>query len=146
MIIVELFPIKIKFNIETIFILGSAIAFDLIGIALICFGLDDLGILDTVGVLIFDSWAIHKSLSPPSGRRGRRRGKNKKVKNILKRMLGSSIAEAIPYLGALPFWSYNIYMILKDQIEDEEMAVYDQQMEEIEAREAEEMAQEEDDE
>jgi len=143
MIIVELFPIKIKFNVETIFILGAAIVFDLIGIALICFGLDDLGILDTVGVLIFDSWAIHKSLSPPSGKR-RRRGKNKKVKNILKRMIGSSIAEAIPYLGALPFWSYNIYMILKDQIEDEEAAAYEQQIEEIEAKEAEEMAQEED--
>lgn len=145
MIIVELFPIKIKFNLETIFMLGSAIMFDLIGIALICFGLDDFGILDAAGVLIFDSWAIHKSLSPPSGKRSGKRGK-KKARNILKRMLGGSIAELIPYLGNLPFWSYNVYMILKDQIEDEEAAVYEQQMEEIEAREVEEMAQKENDE
>jgi len=120
MIILELFPIKIKFTIETIFILGLAIIFDLAGIVLICFGLDDFEILDTVGVLIFDTWAMHKSLGPISGKRKGVSGKKSKARNIMKRMLGTTVAEAIPYLGALPFWSYNIYMILKEEIEEEE--------------------------
>jgi hypothetical protein len=120
MIILELFPIKIKFTVETVFILGLAIIFDLIGIVLICFGLDDFEVLDAVGVLIFDTWAIHKSLDPISGKRRGGSKKKSKARNIMKRMLGASIAEAIPYLGAFPFWSYNTYMILKGEIEEEE--------------------------
>lgn len=47
---------------EIIIILPIALAIDIIGIILICFGLDDFGILDTIAFVVFFPWTLMRML------------------------------------------------------------------------------------
>lgn len=119
-----IFPIRMKMSIDGIAILLLAILIDTISIILACFLLDDFWILDTLGAVIIGVWVFIKSGSMPS-----RKGNNQGEK-LIKRFLGTTFAEIIPYLGALPIWSYTVYMTLRGELEEEEAM----RMEEEEAR------------
>jgi len=95
-----------------------ALTIDILGIVLICFGLDDFGILDIIGLVIFGTWVFvrsggeknlkdQKSLSTTK----EKSAAIKKQGTTLLKRLGRvglragiiSIFEFIPYVGAILF-------------------------------------------
>jgi hypothetical protein len=142
-----LFPIRIKMSIDGTMMLLFALMIDLISILLACVLLDDFWILDTAAAVIIGAWVFFKSGSMPS-----RKGNNQGEK-LVKRFLGTMFAEIIPYLGALPFYSYTVYITLKEELEEEEairreeeLAEYMEEEEEYEEEDEEEEEYEEEDE
>lgn len=95
-----------------------ALALDVIGVVLICFGLDDFGILDIIGFAIFGIWIFVRSggekelgkevAAPPTLKA--RKAAVKKGMSLVKRLgrVGLragivGILEFIPYLGSILF-------------------------------------------
>jgi hypothetical protein len=66
---------------------------DLIGIVLVCFALDDFGILDIVSTVIIGGWMLF--------RKGTLVNFKAQRKQLMRFLTGMGI-EIIPYLGALP--------------------------------------------
>jgi len=96
----------LKISPELIIFLPLALMLDAIGIVLVLFGLDDLGILDTVGLFSLGAWIWLRD--------GTRMISPKKMRKKGFRFLGTYIGESIPYLGALPFWTIMTLFTLKD--------------------------------
>ena len=92
---------------ELIIFFPFALMLDAIGIILICFGLDDVGVTDFIGTIFLGSWIWFREGT-------RIRMSSKKLKKKSFRFFGSAILESIPYLGALPFWTIMSYLTLKD--------------------------------
>ncbi len=102
----------IRIDPETILMLPFALIIDLISIVLLFFGLDDFGITDTVAMLTLGMWLqFRKGLDIKISK--------KDSKKIL-RFFGSTIAEYIPYLGAIPFWTGMVLLTLKESNDQEE--------------------------
>lgn len=107
-------------------VITLALVLDIIGVILICFGLDDLGILDTIGIAVFGLWIFWRS----GGKRdlSDRKPVSTKVKSaqikkqgsaLLKRLgkvglrVGiTAIFEFIPYVGAILF-GWTILVIIE---------------------------------
>ncbi len=85
--------LNLKFSPETVIMLTFAVIIDLIGIILICFALDDFGVLDIVSGVIIGGWMLF--------RRGRVVNIKTQKKQIVRFLAGMGI-EITPYLGALP--------------------------------------------
>jgi hypothetical protein len=102
----------LSFSPETLFMLPLAAIIDLVGIALLCVGLDDCGVTDVIGTTLIGGWLVL------------RKGVNIKItKRDKKRILkfgGSLLGEIIPYLGALPFWTILVLGTLKESSLPEE--------------------------
>jgi hypothetical protein len=99
---------------ETLFMLPLAVVIDLVGIILICFGLDDVGITDAIGAIFIGGWLLI--------RRGKLEVKvSKKDTKTLVRFGKTFIGELIPYLGALPFWTITVVGILGEPKEEQEI-------------------------
>lgn len=92
---------------ELIIFFPFALMLDAIGIILICFGLDDVGVTDFIGTIFLGSWIWFREGT-------RIRMSSKKLKKKSFRFFGSAILESIPYLGALPFWTIMTLFTLKD--------------------------------
>ena len=115
-----------------------AVFIDLIGIVLVCFGLDDFWITDIIAWVFLGGWSFFRSqIIPVQGaepidisqiRKGKADLKNKlqEAKRISeetkKAQKGAKAAkwgkrikwlEFIPYVGALPLWSVSVYMTIK---------------------------------
>ena len=89
--------LNLKINPETIIILPFAIMIDAIGVVLICFGLDDFGITDTIAMVTLGAWVwFRKGINVKIAKKDFKRGL---------KFLGTTLAEYVPYLGALPFWT-----------------------------------------
>jgi len=94
-----------------------ALVIDIISVALICFGLDDFGILDIIGLLIFGTWVFIRSgeqrdirSQKPVSTKEKSAAIKKQGGTILKRLgrVGLragiiAILEFIPYLGTILF-------------------------------------------
>ncbi len=95
-----------------------ALTIDIVGVVLICFGLDDFGILDIVGLIIFGTWVFarsggEKNLSDQksvSTTKEKSAAIKKQGTTLLKRLgrVGLragliAILEFIPYIGAILF-------------------------------------------
>jgi len=94
-----------------------ALTIDVISVVLICFGLDDFGILDIIGLLIFGTWVFVRSggqkdirNQKPVSTKEKTAAIKKQGSTILKRLgrVGLragiiAIFEFIPYLGAILF-------------------------------------------
>ncbi|MDD3292665.1 MAG: hypothetical protein PHI45_03535 [Candidatus Pacebacteria bacterium] len=99
----------LKINPELIIIFPFALMLDAIGIILVCFGLDDVGITDTIGLVFLGSWLwFRKGIKVKIDRKDFKRGF---------KFLGATIGEYIPYLGALPFWTITVFFTLKESNE-----------------------------
>lgn len=108
---------NIKFSPEAFFMLPFALGLDSIGILLVCFGLDDFGITDIIGIVFINAWLLL---------RGKKRieSQNKKgaMSDIKKVFTGKtskfvipSVAELVPYLGSLPFWTISVLLNLSEE-------------------------------
>lgn len=93
---------------------------DLLGMFLLLFGLDDLGVLDTTG-LIFVGGLMYLHSGTITKKRGMQEAgtimgekTQKSAKKILKRLGLSFLGEIIPYFGNLaPLWTITVYFHLK---------------------------------
>jgi hypothetical protein len=111
--------LNLKTSPETMIMLLFAVIIDCIGIALICFGLDDVGITDTVAMIFIGSWLLfRKGVNVKLGKKDAIRGA---------RFLGATIAEYIPYVGALPFWTGSVLLTLNEKDAPEEESVTSQE-------------------
>lgn len=123
-----------KAGIDGQLMLIVAIAIDFIPFVLLFFGLDDFGIMDIVGLVFIGAWIFMKT-----GQITARKGENP-VEKIIKRFVGTTFVEILPYIGALfPGWTYLIYRTVMDKAEQEEAV---QQEEEEEFAEQQEEAEE----
>jgi hypothetical protein len=108
---------NIKFTPESFFMLPFAIGLDLIGIILICFALDDFGIVDMMGIIFINAWLLLR------GKKGfEAKGKKGAINSIKGAFTGKtskffvpSFAELIPYVGALPFWTISVILNLSEE-------------------------------
>lgn len=107
---------NIKFTPEAFFMLPFAIMLDLSGIILVCFGLDDFGTTDAIGIAFINMWLLlrGRNVMHEQGRKGA-------INNIKKVFTGKTtkfvvpvIGEIIPYLGVLPFWTLSVFLNLTE--------------------------------
>jgi hypothetical protein len=108
----------------TMLLLGLAL--DIVGVVLACFGLDDFGILDIVGLVVIGGWLLFRSggerqlgenVQMPPGVKEKKaaiKKGSKLVKRLAKvglRVLIIGILEFIPYIGAILFgWTLLVLM------------------------------------
>jgi hypothetical protein len=96
----------------------AAVILDLAGLFLLCFGLDDFGIIDIAGILLIGGWMYSRSgiISLPRGAQKRASGWLKKLfRGKWKKYLTPLIGEIIPYLGGIAFcWTLAVYYELTD--------------------------------
>jgi len=94
---------------ETLLMLPLAGGIDLASVILVCFGLDDFGLLDIVGTSIIGTWLFFKK-----GKVLERKGTflRKIFTGKFTKFLVPIFGELIPYLGVLPFWSLSVYFQL----------------------------------
>ena len=130
--------LEIFFSAEGLIILPFAVFIDLIGIVLVCFGLDDFGITDIIAWVFIGGWSFFRSqIIPAQGAEQIdisqiRKGKADFQKQLQearriseetkKAQKGAKAAkwgkrikwlEFIPYVGALPLWTVSVYMTIK---------------------------------
>ncbi|MDD5696499.1 MAG: hypothetical protein PHO90_00805 [Candidatus Pacebacteria bacterium] len=98
--------LNLKFSPETLIMLTFAAVIDLIGIIIICFGLDDFGILDVVSGSVIGGWMLF--------RKGQVVNVKAQKKQIFRFLAGMGI-EITPYLGALPAVTVITLLTLKEK-------------------------------
>lgn len=108
---------NLKFTPEAFFIVPPALLLDLCGLGLVIFGLDDLGILDITGVIIFFPWLLIRGKKLPSLSGSKNSKKIKKFftnKNV--RFLTPLIGEVTPWLGGIGFfWTMTVLSNLEEE-------------------------------
>jgi hypothetical protein len=106
----------LKFTPEAFCMLPLAIGLDALGIILICFGLDDFGMTDMIGIATINMWLIIRNKKPISGhgRKGAIEGFRKLFTGNMSKIAVPTFGELIPYLGALPFWTLSVLFNLTD--------------------------------
>jgi hypothetical protein len=76
-----------------------------------CFGLDDLGIIDIIGLFVIGGWMLSRS-GQIIGTKGAKKAGGK----IFKRLGLSFFGELIPYFGGIaPCWILAVYFELKSK-------------------------------
>ncbi len=90
---------------ETVLMLSWAGLIDLIEIILLCFALDDVGILDLISTITIGGWMFLREGKTVNFKAQRKR---------LVRFLAGMGIEIVPYLGALPMVTVITYLTLKE--------------------------------
>lgn len=99
------------FSPEAVIMMLLAIILDLTGFIILCFGLDDVGILDVIGLILIGGWMLSRS-----GQITVTKGAKKAGGKIFKRLGISFVGELIPYFGNVaPCWTLAVYFQLKSQ-------------------------------
>jgi len=105
----------IKFTPESFIMIPLAVGLDLVGIILVCFGLDDFGMTDMIGIATIDLWLIIRN------KKQKKQGGKGVINNLRKLFTGDltkiatpTLGEIIPYVGALPFWTLSVLFNLTD--------------------------------
>ena len=102
---------------EGFVMMSVAIVIDLIGIIIVCFGLDDFGITDIIGIIFIGSWMFFRSGTMPERKTPAKKsggGEKTAARNTLRRFGLTGLAELVPYLGALPWWTITVYKELTE--------------------------------
>ncbi|MFA5087020.1 MAG: hypothetical protein WC470_01810 [Candidatus Paceibacterota bacterium] len=99
---------NLKLSPEVMILLPFFAALDLIGLGLICFGLDDFGITDTLGITIGGGYVLFSG------------GKMPDSKKAGFKFIGTISVELIPYIGAFPTWTLWFLNNLKEKNQMEE--------------------------
>jgi len=100
------------FSPEGVIMLPLAVLLDLIGVILICLGLDDFFITDIVGILLIGGWMFLRSQTivvPERAKQKVEKGLKKLFRGKWSKFLTPIIGELIPYVGALPCWTLAVY-------------------------------------
>ena len=100
---------NIKLSPATLIMLPLAVFLDTTGILLLCFGLDDFGITDVIGIVFIDTWLFFQGSKTVKGEKGLS-GFSKRIfkgNNVTKYVVPSAI-ELTPYLGSLPMWTISV--------------------------------------
>lgn len=101
-----------KLSPESVIMLPLALTIDLAGLVILLFGLDDLGILDLIGIAIIGTWMIFKSgkIRKPAGKGGLLK---KAFTGKYSKFLLTIGIEEIPYIGGIAFcWTAAVYFAL----------------------------------
>ncbi len=112
---------NIKLTPETVIMLPVAFFLDLCGLGLVIFALDDLGLIDIIGIFIFFPWLLIKGEKLPSlaETKGGARIKGslaKLFKNKHLKFLTPLIGEVTPWVGGLGFfWTLSVLFNLEEQ-------------------------------
>ncbi len=104
--------ISALFGPEGVVMMAIAIILDLVGIILICFGLDDFFITDIIGIIFISTWMFLRSSTvavPKKMQERTQKGVAKLFRGKWKKFLTPIIGELIPYVGALPCWTLAVY-------------------------------------
>ncbi|MDD3386805.1 MAG: hypothetical protein PHX92_02685 [Candidatus Pacebacteria bacterium] len=114
-----------RFTPELMFMLPSAIFIDLCGLVLVIFGIDDFGIIDIIGILIFFPWLLLRGDSSPSiidvrEHMNAKKGMAGKIKTLFKdkktKFLTPLLGELAPWIGGLGFfWTMSVIFNLEDK-------------------------------
>ncbi|MDD2496345.1 MAG: hypothetical protein PHE29_14295 [Tissierellia bacterium] len=116
--------LNLKLNPETIIMLPFAVFIDGIGIILICFGLDDMGITDIIGIIFINGQLFFRGEKRVDIKSVKKRAKN--IMTFIKKLFTqkpfkfftSAVLEMIPYLGSLlPFWTIAVLLNLTNEEE-----------------------------
>ncbi len=114
--------LNIKFTPETLIMLPIAFFLDLCGLAIVVFGLDDLGLLDIIGIFIFFPWLLIRGERLPSlaGSRSGARIKKEFLRKLFKnkhlKFLTPLIGEITPWVGGLGFfWTLSVLFNLEEE-------------------------------
>jgi hypothetical protein len=106
-----------KLTPESFIMLSVAFIIDLIGLLLLCCGIDDCGLLDLVGIFIIGGWMIFKTkkVKKPAGKG---RFLSKLFTDKYSKFLVTFGIEEIPYIGGFSFtWTAAVYFTLVVQDE-----------------------------
>lgn len=105
-----------KFTPEAFFMLPLALFLDVFGIILFCFGLDDFGMTDVIGITTINFWLILRNKKPKNdlGRKGALDSVRKVFTGKYTKIAVPMFGELIPYLGVLPFWTLSVLFNLTD--------------------------------
>jgi len=102
--------------------LPIAFFLDLCGLAIVVFGLDDLGLLDIIGIFIFFPWLLIRGERLPSlaGSRSGARIKKEFLRKLFKnkhlKFLTPLIGEITPWVGGLGFfWTLSVLFNLEEE-------------------------------
>jgi len=112
---------NIKLTPETIIMLPIAFFLDLCGLAVVVFGLDDLGLLDIIGMFTFFPWLLIRGERLPSLAESRSGARIKEFltklfKNKHLKFLTPLIGEVTPWVGGLGFfWTLSVLFNLEEQ-------------------------------
>ncbi len=85
---------------------------DLIGIILICFGVDDFGILDIFGIIIIGGWMLLRggtATAPEKAKAQVAKGFKKIFRGKWQKFLIPIVGEVVPYSGAFIWWTFAVY-------------------------------------
>jgi hypothetical protein len=108
--------LNIKFSPEALFMLPLAIGLDLVGIILVCFGLDDFGMTDIIGIMFINMWLIMRGREPRS--KTGKKGAIQNLKGVFTHKWGKlalpTFTELILYLGWLPMWTLSVLFNLDE--------------------------------
>jgi len=98
-----------------IMLLISAVLLDLAGLIILCFGLDDFGILDALG-LIFIGGLMFMSSGDITATKGAKKVLKKAGGKVLKRAGLSFLGELIPYFGGIaPCWTIAVILHFRNK-------------------------------
>lgn len=107
---------NIRLTPEAFVMIPIALILDFCGLGLVLFGLDDLGLLDVVGMAIIFPWLMIRGHRPPSlaGRKN-----FDKIKKLFKgkhlRFIVPLLGETAPWLGGLGFfWTMTVFCNLEE--------------------------------
>ncbi|MFA5086238.1 MAG: hypothetical protein WC468_01395 [Candidatus Paceibacterota bacterium] len=108
--------LDLKFTPEAFFMLPLAVGLDVFGIILFCFGLDDFGMTDVIGIAIINFWLIMRNKKPRNemGRKGALQNVRNVFTGKYTKFAVPMFGELIPYLGVLPFWTLSVLFNLSD--------------------------------
>jgi len=103
------------FSPEAVVVFPLAILLDLIGLILICFGLDDFGVTDIIGIIFIGGWALFRSqtLKMTAGAEKTIAKASKRAKRLKWLRPLAIIAECVPYVGAAPCWTILVFTELQ---------------------------------
>ncbi len=104
---------NIKLSPEVFFMLPAALILDLAGILIPFLALDDYGILDITGIMIFYPWLLIRGHRPPSLNKKKRIGKIQKLFRGKKSRVVMPLFEFIPLVGMLPMWLLLVFFNIK---------------------------------
>lgn len=105
--------LNFKFSAETLIMVPFALMIDLIGIIILCCGLDDFGLLDSIWIIFSTPWLLLRGKSPS------KKGALSWFQNIFtgkwSRFLVPDIGSLIPYVGnIIPFRTLTVLFNLQD--------------------------------
>lgn len=103
---------NLKLSPATVIMLPIAIFLDGVGIIIFCFGLDDFGLLDIIGIICIDTWLFFQKAAP-ARRGGIAGGIQGLFTGKISKYLTPTLIELTPYVGVIPSWTISLLFNLR---------------------------------